>query len=209
MTLAPASTVTVRRVAPLRTRPGRADTSHMAAPPYWTVDMVRALPDDDNRYEVVHGELLVTPAPRVGHQMLVTRLVTALAIYLDREPVGTVLVSPADISWGRPDVLVQPDVFVVPGRASLSLEWAEIRELSLAIEVLSPSSLRADRFTKRRLYQERAVPLYWVIDVGSQQVEVWMPDIEFPLLERERLLWHPAGAVQPFVLPLTALFRTA
>jgi hypothetical protein len=35
----------------------------MAAPTYFTADMVRALPDDGNRYETVHGELLVTPAP--------------------------------------------------------------------------------------------------------------------------------------------------
>ena len=171
--------------------------------------MVRALPDDGRRYEVVHGELLVTPAPRVGHQVLVTRIATALASYLERFSIGTVLVSPADISWGRRDVLVQPDVFVVPGRAHLSLEWAELRELLLAIEVLSPSSLRADRFTKRRLYQERAVPLYWIVDAGSRQVEVWTPDVEFPLLERERLVWHPAGALQPFVLPLATLLRAS
>ena len=179
----------------------------MLAPGYWTADMVRALPDDGSRYEVVHGELLVTPSPRVGHQVLVMRLATALQAYLDREPIGTVLVSPADISWGREDVLVQPDVFVVPGRASLSLEWSEIRELLLAIEVVSPSSLRADRFTKRRLYQERAVPLYWVVDAGLPQVEVWTPGAAFPLLERTRLMWHPAGAAEPFVLALADLFR--
>ena len=178
----------------------------MVAPAYWTGDMVRALPDDGNRYEVVHGELLVTPSPRVGHQVLVTRLAAALHGYLDREPVGTVLVAPADISWGREDVLVQPDVFVVPGRADLSLEWAEMRELLLAIEVVSPSSLRADRFTKRRLYQERAVPRYWVVDPGSPQVEVWTPDVDFPQRERTRLVWHPAGAAEPFVLPLADLF---
>lgn len=209
MTLAPAAAPTVRGVAPLHRRPGRADTSRMAAPTYWTADMVRALPDDGNRYETVHGELLVTPAPRGGHQVLVTRIATALANYLDHEPVGTSLVSPADVSWGRRDVLVQPDVFVMPGRAGPSLEWADVRALLLAIEVLSPSSLRADRFTKRRLYQERAVPLYWIVDAGERQVEVWTADVEFPLLERERLVWHPAGAAQPFALPLADLFRPA
>jgi Uma2 family endonuclease len=181
----------------------------MAAPAYWTADMVRGLPDDGNRYEVVHGELLMTPAPRGGHQLLVTRLATALAIYLDREPVGTALVAPADISWGRRDVLVQPDVFVVPGRADLSLEWADVSALLLAIEVTSASSLRADRFTKRRLYQERAVPLYWVVDAAAAHVEVWTPDVELPRLERERLVWHPAGAGQPFALPMAGLFHTA
>ncbi len=207
MTLGGAAGHTLRRVAPLHTRPGRADTSGMAAPAYWTAGMVRALPDDGNRYETVHGELLVTPAPRGGHQLLVTRIATALANYLDREPVGTVLVSPADISWGRGDVLVQPDVFVVPGRAGLALEWVDVRALLLAVEVLSPSSLRADRFTKRRLYQEQSVPTYWVLDAEAPQVEVWTPDSELPTVERDRFVWHPAGATQRLVVSLADLFR--
>jgi Uma2 family endonuclease len=181
----------------------------MAAPTYYTADMVRALPDDGNRYEVVHGELLVTPAPRGGHQLIVTRLVTALANYLEREPVGTALVAPADISWGRSDVLVQPDVFVVPGRAGLGLAWADVSGLLLAVEVLSPSSARADRFVKRRAYQEQAVPLYWIVDGGERHVEIWTPDAQLPAVERVGLHWLPTGAVQPFALLLTDLFGEA
>jgi Uma2 family endonuclease len=77
----------------------------MLAPVYYTADMVRALPDDGNRYEVVYGELFVTPAPRLWHQKVVGRLVVALDTYLQHEAVGEVLHAPADISWGR-DVLV-------------------------------------------------------------------------------------------------------
>ncbi len=50
----------------------------MAAPTYWTADMVRALPEDGNRYEVVYGELLVTPSPRMWHEVLIHRLFGAL-----------------------------------------------------------------------------------------------------------------------------------
>src|SRR5881398_1100629 len=103
----------LRRVVPLLTPRRGADTMGMAAPTYWTAEMVRQLPDDGNRYEVVYGELLVTPAPRFDHQLLVSRLFLPLGNYLAHEPVGIVLTSPADISWGR-DVLVQPDLFVVP-----------------------------------------------------------------------------------------------
>ena len=95
-------------------------------PVYWTADMARRLPEDGNRYEVVYGELLVTPAPRLWHQELVRRLVVALAKYLEAYPVGLVLTSPADISWG-PDVLVQPDVFVVPTEQARTLEWGGTR----------------------------------------------------------------------------------
>src|SRR5699024_459180 len=98
---------------PLPSSRRRADRMGMAVPVYFTADMVRALPDDGNRYEVVYGELLVTPAPRPFHQILVKRLSYALEGYLRSRPIGELLTSPADISWG-PDVLVQPDVFVVP-----------------------------------------------------------------------------------------------
>src|SRR5438067_13933482 len=105
-----------------------AHSMGMAAPLYYTADMVRALPDDGNRYEVVYGELLVTPAPRPWHQVLVQRLIVALATYLHRDPVGLVLSAPADISWGR-DVLVQPDVFVVLPEEARSLTWNRMRTL--------------------------------------------------------------------------------
>ena len=178
----------------------------MAAPVYYTADMVRAMPDDGNRYEVVYGELLVTPAPRPWHQILVHRLSLAIGNYLDRESGAIVLTSPADISWG-PDVLVQPDVFVVPAVEARSLTWSRMRTLLLVAEVLSPSSARGDRFLKRLRYREAGVPLYWVVDGDERMVEVWTPADDFPAVERERLVWHPPGGAEPFVLSLAELFR--
>ncbi len=180
----------------------------VATPPiYWTADMVRALPDDGNRYEVVHGELLVTPSPRLPHQLVVTRLAHALAGYLDGHAVGVALVAPADISWGRRDVLVQPDVFVVDREEVGTGEWDRLRHLLLVVEVLSPSTARADRFVKRRRYQEAGVPVYWIVDVDERQAEVWTPEADFPHIEREVLVWYPRGAAAPFRLELGDLFR--
>src|SRR4051812_7801783 len=105
----------------------------MGAPIYYTPHMVRALPHDGNKYELVYGELLVTPAPRLWHQLLVSRLHEAVVTYLRTEPIGCVLTSPADISWG-PDVLVQPDVFVVPLEQARTLEWTNVRDLLLVAE---------------------------------------------------------------------------
>jgi Uma2 family endonuclease len=175
-------------------------------PVYWTADMARRLPDDGNRYEVVYGELLVTPSPRLWHQELVRRLLVALANYLQAHPVGLVFASPADISWGE-DVLVQPDVFVVPVEQARTLEWSAVRDLLLVAEVLSPSTPRHDRFTKRRRYQEARVPLYWIVDGEAREVEVWTPEDIFPRVERERLVWRPEGAGDPFTLLLEELFR--
>ncbi|MBA3259836.1 MAG: Uma2 family endonuclease [Gemmatimonadales bacterium] len=178
----------------------------MVAPVYYTADQVRAFPVDGNRYELVHGELLVTPAPRALHQEIVRRILLALSRYLEAEPVAHVLHSPADISWG-PDTLVQPDVFVVPIEQARTLDWTRMKDLLLAVEVLSPSSARADRFTKRTEYQRQRVPVYWIVDPDERRVEVWTPDDLAPHFERERLVWHPVGAQRPFELDLEVLFR--
>ena len=178
----------------------------MAAPVYYTADMVRAMPDDGNRYEVVYGELLVTPSPRPWHQIVVQRLSFALGRYLERHPVGLVLASPADISWG-PDVLVQPDLFVAALDEMRTLTWSRIQTLLLVAEVLSPSSVRGDRFLKRLRYREAGVPIYWVVDADDRSVEVWTPQDDFPAVERAQLYWHPAGASEPFDLSLADLFR--
>jgi len=178
----------------------------MAAPTYYTADMVRALPDDGQRYELVHGELLVTPAPRALHQEVVRRLGRALEDYTERVRVGHVFHSPADISW-TDDTLVQPDVFVVPLDEARTLDWARMKTLLLAIEVLGPSTARADRFTKRRLYQEVGVPAYWIVDPDRRYVEVWTPDATLPAVEWEAVTWPPAGAPEPLCLSLAELFR--
>ncbi len=179
----------------------------MAAPLYYTADMVRALPDDGNSYEVVHGELLVSPSPRPWHEEVGGRLYETVRAYLRANPVGHAYGSRSDLSWGLTDVLVSPDLFVVPLEEARRLDWLTLRTVLLAAEVLSPSSSRADRFTKRRLYQERGVPLYWIIDPDAHTVEVWHPEDDLPRIERERLEWQPAGAVTAFTLELAELFR--
>ena len=178
----------------------------MVAPLYYTADMVRALPDDGNRYEVVYGELLVTPAPRPWHEIVQTRLLVAIAAYLQRYPVGEVLGSRADISWG-PDVLVSPDVFVVPVEQARTLDWSKMRDLLLVAEILSDSSAQYDRFVKRRRYQEAGIPLYWTVDADEHQVEIWTPADAFPRFERERLVWIPPGAAEPFSITIAELLR--
>ncbi len=191
----------------LRAPRRRDERMGMAAPVYYTVEMVRALPDDGHRHELVYGELLLTPAPRPWHEIVVARLTFALTDYTRRYPVGFVFGVAADITWGRADVLVQPDVFVAPLDEVRTLDWDRIRGLLLVAEVLSPASLKADRFTKRRRYQEAGVPRYWVVDADERRVEVWTPEDDFPMLERERLAWHPTGAETAFALELSELFR--
>jgi len=178
----------------------------MAAPLYYSAEMVRQLPADGNRYETVFGELLVTPAPRPWHQAIARRILGKLDRYLEECPVGCLFYSPADISWG-PDILVQPDLFVVDLEQARSMDWSKMKNLLLTIEVLSPNTARYDRYTKRRLYQEVGIPFYWIVDPDEKVVEVWTPDNQFPTVERDCVRWKPAGVGQEFVVNLAKLFK--
>lgn len=176
----------------------------------YTVDEVLAFPADGNRYELVGGELLVTPAPRFRHQRVVGRIHHALFDYLEAHPGdGEVVFSPADITWGSKKDLAQPDVFVVAADEvrDSNTSWDSIRTLLLAVEVISGSSTRYDRVTKRRLYQRRGVATYWVVDPDAGLVEVWHPDDERPEIVTETLRWHVAVEAEELVIELGDLFR--
>ncbi len=172
----------------------------------WTVEEVHALPDDGNRYELVDGELLVTPAPSWRHGDAVLALVTRLHAYVTAHGVGHLKIAPQDVIWGRRTV-VEPDLFVVPlvaGRRPRT--WDEVGRLLLAVEVLSPSSARADRIVKRRLYQREGVPEYWIVDVDARLVERWRPADERAELLTEAIAWRPDPARPPLVIDLATYF---
>ena len=172
----------------------------------WTAEMVRALPDDGNRYEVVDGELLVTPAPAERHQRAVTLLAVEIAIYARDRGGFEVLVSPADLELD-PHGMVQPDVFAqgfVEGRPSVG--WNTGAPLLLAVEVLSPSTARADRTVKRRRLQRAGIPEYWIVDLDARVIERWRPGDERPEVLGETITWQPGAGVRPLTLDLGALF---
>jgi Uma2 family endonuclease len=171
----------------------------------YTVDDVLAFPDDGNRYELVRGELLVTPAPNQTHQRVLARLHLAIGPYLAGYEGGAVaFLSPADVIWG-PEDYVQPDLFVVPSN-EVTGDWRDCRTLLLAVEVVSPSSARADRTSKRRLYQRQGVATYWIVDPDAELVEVWHPDDDRPAIVTDTLRWRLAPEVSEFTLDVGRLF---
>ena len=172
----------------------------------WTVEEVHAIPDDGNRVEVLDGELLVTPAPSWVHQDVVLEFVKWLVPYVDA--VGMrLLFAPAGVAWG-PRTELQPDIFVFPqllGRRAQRFE--DVGLLTLAIEVVSPSSARADRFSKRREYQRRGVAEYWIADPEARLVERWRPQDDKPEVLFERLVWQPREDQPALVIDLAELFH--
>ena len=175
------------------------------APAYHTAEMVRAFPDDGNRYELVFGELLVNPIPSLVHQRVLGRLLMAIAPFCDSHRSGELVMSPSDISWSE-DTLVQPDLFVVTPREAGGRDWSEIRTLDLVVEVLSPGTVKQDRFQKRRLYQLQGVGTLWLVDVDLKQVEVWTPDAAFPKVETARVTWTPPGTAATLAIEFSEIF---
>jgi Uma2 family endonuclease len=172
----------------------------------YTVDEVLAFPDDGNRYELVGGELLVTPSPAQVHQLVAGRLYGLLAAYLTPfHAVAQEFFAPADIIWG-PGEYVQPDLFVVPAR-EVTGDWRDCRSLLLVVEVVSPGSARADRLTKRRLYQRRGVGTYWVVDPDARLVEVWHSGDERPEIVTDTLHWRVMPDAAGLTVDVEELFR--
>lgn len=176
----------------------------------WTTEAVRALANEQRawpRYELVRGELVVTPAPGAIHQIAVLEIAAMLREHIERDPIGVVMVSPADLEL-EPGSVTQPDVFVVPFATEIAgqrLEWSDEKSLLLAVEVLSPSSVRTDRVEKRDFYCDVGVPEYWIADLDAQAMERWTPTAETPEILRDRIVWSPANRAA-FSIDLVRLF---
>ena len=171
----------------------------------WTKERVQSLPNDGKRYELVAGELLVTPAPTAWHEIVHRRLALAVSSYLQQVGlVETLFFSAADISWTSDD-LVQPDIFVVAPE-DLSLDWRTYRHLRLVVEVLSPSSRRGDRVLKRRLYQDNGVETYWIVDPDGHTVDVWHPGDAEGVTVADTLTWTVTSDSPELRIPLATIF---
>jgi len=177
----------------------------------WTVEMLDALPDDGQRYEIIDGELFVTPSPSLPHQLVVGPLLARLRAYMRPSSVGRAIHSPADVRRGDYQRnRVQPDVFVVRlvdgKRPSYPFD---LSDLLLAVEVESPSHPAYDYQTKRKLYLANGVPEYWIFNALARTAARWRGVADPGELLTERLEWQPAGVSAPFVLDLREFFDDA
>ena len=172
----------------------------------WTRAEVLTLPDDGNRYELLDGELLVTPSPSLRHQHAVGALLRRLTPYVEETQAGYVSHSPADLSLEGGQV-AQPDVFVVPTpRGRRPRTWEECGIPVLAIEVLSPSTAHYDRVVKRQRYMRTGVAEYWVVDLDSKLVERWRPDEPRPEILEGILRWQPVPTCPALEIDLVGFF---
>jgi Uma2 family endonuclease len=174
-----------------------------------TVDDLARMPDDGSRYEIIDGELLVTPSPRYWHQLVLLALASRLRPYV-RSLGLTLLIAPADVRVSR-KTQVEPDLFVLPESRVIDHRtlWVKMRGLLLAIEALSPSTADVDRGKKRALYLAHGVPEYWIVDVDACTVEVWTAGGAEARRETKSLRWQPVIGRRALTIDLVAVFAEA
>ncbi|MDF2629693.1 MAG: hypothetical protein K0R39_3524 [Symbiobacteriaceae bacterium] len=136
----------------------------MTLPRRFTYDDYLKLPDDQ-RYEVIGGQLLMTPAPKGRHQTSVSRIHAILWHFVIGPGLGKVMVAPYDVILSEHDI-VQPDIlYIAKDRLSIYDPDGPLRGApDLVIEVLSHSTIQRDQGVKRALYAQYGVKVYWLVD---------------------------------------------
>lgn len=135
-----------------------------------TIEEFWALPESMLHTEYIQGEIIMAPAPSTPHQRIVGIIFFALTDFVRREGGGEVFVSPLDVILPSGDV-VQPDVFFMRGDEVKRAVKERVRGVpTLAVEVLSPGSVKHDTLTKRDLYEQNGVREYWIVDPAARSI---------------------------------------
>lgn len=140
--------------------------------PKLTFEQFRQLPSDGKRYELVHGEVHVTPAPATRHQAVVQNLALNLGSHVIKNHLGEVWTAPLDVRLSEDTVLQSDLIFISNARAGIIQENWIAGSPDLVVEVLSPSTAPHDRATKLPIYAEAKVPEVWLIDSQAKTVEI-------------------------------------
>ena len=144
-----------------------------AGPIILTYDEYAELPSDGRRYEIIEGDLFVTPAPRPKHQNVVGNLHGILFNYLRDHPIGKLYLAPIDLILS-PTNVVQPDMlFLSQEKYHFVSDRGIEGPPDLIVEVLSPTTEKTDRTTKSRLYARFGVTQYWLIDPTEKRLEMF------------------------------------
>ena len=137
----------------------------------WTYEEYYKL-DDDQRFEIIDGQLLMAPAPDTWHQSWIGALYLILDRHVRARQLGKVLLSPVDVVLD-PENTVQPDiVFVAAGNLGIIQRRAIFGAPDLLVELVSPSSVRRDRYDKKDLYARFGVKEYWIGDPANKSLEI-------------------------------------
>jgi len=173
----------------------------------WTLPELHRLPEDGNKYEVVRGELFVTPAPAVQHEEIAARLSAILTPYVQAEGLGYVYRPRAVLRYEGSEV--EPDLLVRarhPRPTGRDRDWNTAPTPILVVEILSPYTRNRDRVQKKELYIDAGVGEYWIVDPEERAITVVVgPGAE--TLVRDDMRWAPAAAARELRFRVSDLFE--
>lgn len=143
--------------------------------PLMTVDDLDATPEDGNRYEVIEGELFVSCAPGLPHQLVTANILHQFMNYLETHPIGRIVPTPGLILSRHSGVV--PDIVFYSHARGDEIIWNERLNAApeIVIEILSPGreNIARDRVAKRKLYDKHRVKEYWIVDTENRSIEVY------------------------------------
>ncbi len=128
--------------------------------------------EDEKRYEVMEGGLIMVPAPLTSHQRVSRNIEVILCNFVKEKRLGEILDAPTDVVLSE-DVVVQPDIlFISKERLNIIEEAAIMGSPDLIVEVVSPFSASYDTIEKRGVYEKHGVKEYWLVFPQEKVVEV-------------------------------------
>jgi Uma2 family endonuclease len=143
-------------------------------PARWTYAEFARLPSEGStRYEVIAGELVVTPAPALRHQRISADLLTLLNVFVRANELGEVYAAPVDVLFAEGDYFEPDIVFVRKDHRDYLTDRGIEGPPDLVVEILSPSTAARDRGIKLERYRHFGVPEYWMVDPAARAIEVW------------------------------------
>ena len=175
----------------------------------WTYADWLGLPDDGFRYELIEGELFVSPSPSVQHQIAISSLLSAVYQHAKEADLGLVLTAPIGVRLPEEETIVQPDLlFISRERLDLVKDNVIDGAPDLVVEILSPSNWVFDRTRKQKAYEQAGVGEYWIVDYRARTVDVLV-------LEGREYVQRgqyregdtaPSEALPGFAIPVTDIF---
>jgi Uma2 family endonuclease len=169
----------------------------------WTLEELHSLPDDGNKYELVRGELFVTPPPNDDHETIFARLSRILDRYVEANGLGLVYHPRSVVRVEGSEV--EPDLMVRRPSPGIKDAWERAPRPILIVEVLSPTTRRRDQVQKKKLYLDLGIDEYWMVDPERRSVTIVRPG-HVGRVATDLLTWSPTGANAPLELRLDSLF---
>jgi Uma2 family endonuclease len=139
----------------------------------WTVSDYMGIGISNEPVQLIHGKLIMSPAPSPQHQRISRNLFQILIQHTLN--FGEVFYSPIDLIVSE-SIVLQPDLVFISNKKKEIVTNRGIEGIpDLIVEVLSPSNSYIDRVTKKEIYAAHGIPELWLVDPQNKSLEIYLP----------------------------------